>query len=86
MLTSSPSRGSEGIERNKHVQTPWGRGGQERNLWPFNLGAHAGLELWQVKSQDRTEPRSPSPIQGWGNAQREPGHSARSQRQRNLCL
>lgn len=41
---------------------------RERRLWPGNTGAHARLELWQVKTQkDKTEPGSPIP--GWGNVQ-----------------
>lgn len=66
ILTGSPSRVPDGMGRNKHVQTPWGRGGRQRNLWPCNLGAHAGLELWQVKTQDQTEPGS---LVGGGGAQ-----------------
>lgn len=38
-------------------RSPWARGGCERRR---NMAgeAHSGLELWQVNTQDRTEPRS----------------------------
>lgn len=57
MLTHSPSRGPDGMGRNKHGQTPWARGGWERQR-NMKEEAHPGLELWQVKTQNRTEPRS----------------------------
>lgn len=60
---------------------PLGTGGWERQ---HNMMGEAqpGLELWQVKTQDRTEPRS-LPALGVGRC---PGLSARGQGERNLCL
>lgn len=75
------------MERNKQVGSPpgevGGRVGEEAVCGGVVRGAHTGLELWQVETQDRLEPGFRG---GAINAQGEPGLGARRQGEKNVCL